>query len=209
MVDSLTTHYNLIKPEPGASPTTWGAKINGDLDQIDAQMFTNANAAANAASTALPLAGGTLTGPLIPSSTGGITGTTAGDNVQAGGVGEYLRASMFTDIPMTTATPTDIVTLPLTAGDWDVEGTISFIFSDTGGNAQGGVSKASRFLPDTFDEGTFEIGSFAGDLTDVTQSTGLARFSLGAPSTAYLVGYAEFDSGTCAAQGVIRARRVR
>lgn len=50
MPDALTTHFDLTKPEDGASEDTWGVKLNGDLDDVDDLLYralTTANYGAN------------------------------------------------------------------------------------------------------------------------------------------------------------------
>lgn len=49
MADTQTLNYGFTKPEIGASGTTWGGKLNTDLDSIDALIKTNADAIATKA----------------------------------------------------------------------------------------------------------------------------------------------------------------
>lgn len=41
MADTITVNYAWVKPEIAGSPTTWGNKLNSDLDLIDAQVYAN------------------------------------------------------------------------------------------------------------------------------------------------------------------------
>ncbi len=65
MADTDTTNYSLTKPEVDASQGTWGAKVNTNMDLVDAQMKSSADAAVAAQATAdaaVPAAGGAMTG---------------------------------------------------------------------------------------------------------------------------------------------------
>ena len=96
----------------------------------------------------------TYVGPITPSQTVGIVGTTAVNNAQAGSVGELISATIATPgtTLTTTATPYNVIATPflsLTAGDWDVYGTCCLLPATTTSYTQFacGISATSATLP--------------------------------------------------------------
>ena len=62
MADTITSNYHWVKPEISGSPTTWGNKLNADLDQIDNTVFSND--AAQTAAIAAAIAANILIGEI-------------------------------------------------------------------------------------------------------------------------------------------------
>ena len=219
MADTITPNYHWTKPEPSSSPTTWGTKVNSDLDSIDATVFsvstaaTAAAAAAGVAQTtanaALPIAGGVMTGALAPSPTAGLTGTTTNNNANAGAIGEYLFVVSTSDTAMITDTPVNCLSLSLSPGDWDVDGTGAIEFSTFGVDALCALSLTSATIP-TSTGAVPGYAEVAGQQIYFVQlATGPLRVSIAVTTLVYLVVQAEFSTGTCLGSGFIRARRVR
>ena len=138
---------------------------------------------------------------------GGIVGTTTNDNAAAGIVGEYV-SSRGTSVALTSNTNTNVTSISLTAGDWDVEGSILISPSGTLTLIVAGVSSTSATYETTEDGATYLQTTFGAGQSQQL-STGARRYSLSATTTIYLIGKGAFASGTTIANGVIRARRVR
>lgn len=184
----------------------WVAASNppGGLNDAasDGQTYGRMNAAW---SPALPLSGGTLTGPLKAP----LIGVTDGSNAAAGQIGEFLSASLAggSAITLTTNVTASPVSLSLTAGDWDVSGVVQF--SPTAAIPAGsylgaalGLTIASPGVPD----GTYQVANAS---VSTSVPTPIDRFSFTATTTVHLNAYANFASGSLTAFGQIRARRVR
>lgn len=162
--------------------------------------------------SASPTISGTVstTGTLTFAATTGMqhTGTTTNDNAATGYVGEYL-SSTAAGISLTTGIDSNVTSVSLSAGDWDVEGTTVFSPSATLTLVLAGVSSTSGVAPTGTDGLTYMQSSAfpSGSTQQITSGT--RRFSIGSTTTVYLVARAVFASGTCLANGTIRARRVR
>ena len=96
-----------------------------------------------------------VTGTITPGQTTGIVGTTTNNSAQAGSVGEYIESRVVqgSAVALTTATDTNVTSISITAGDWDVGGLIAFDGNSTTlvQNALGGASTTSATLSGTLD----------------------------------------------------------
>jgi hypothetical protein len=143
-----------------------------------------------------------------------VQGTTTNDNAPAGFIGEFISSTVLigSAVSLTTSTPANVTSISLTAGDWDVRGTVAFSAgaSTTYSQIVGALSSASATLPTNAGLGLTTL--FNNPFTTGTAqviSVGPARFSLAATTTIYLVTQAGFGVSTLAAYGFLGARRVR
>lgn len=176
----------------------------------------------------LSLSGGTMTGNIAMggnsltgtgsvsfnnTATGGITGTTTNDSAAAGKVGEYVESVITSLTNVATAgNLSDLTSIALTAGDWDVSASIYFIangatgiasvrlaVSNTAGNSGTGLVVGNNYL-------FTSMGS--NNETVITLPS--YRMSLAGSATAYLkMNVTAYTGGPPQGEGRISARRVR
>lgn len=162
---------------------------------------------------------GTFTGAITPSQTAGIVGTTTNNNADAGSVGQVVSSSVAVGsaVSLTTATGAftgkTITSISLTAGDWDIFGSVGINNAATTNftAVAGGINTVTDTLNSAYEEETrFSYGATGVVLNNVISFTfPTTRVSLASTTTYYLIGYAAFSVSTATAFGRITARRRR
>jgi hypothetical protein len=153
-------------------------------------------------------------------STSIIEGTTTNDNAAAGIIGEVASSTVAIAnvVAVTTATPVDVTTLALTAGDWEVSGVVNRELTGVTATAYGAAISptADTFPAQAGGSGVGADSSVTHNATFGTTVTGNyvtivgpVRVSLDAGATIHLVVGDTFSAGTVGAFGTLRARRVR
>jgi len=148
------------------------------------------------------------------SATGGtaVKGTNTNDNAAVGNIGEYISSvvPLASAVSITNGVNTNVTSVSLTAGDWDVSGIVSFNFAATTSITAlaGGITTTSA----TFDLNAAYIhrtAAFVPGGQAIGYGIPTIRISLAATTTVYLVAVANFTVSTATAYGRIDARRVR
>lgn len=149
--------------------------------------------------------------------TGGTWGTNTNGNAPTGMVGEYLSNVKLVGaaVAMTTNVAANVLSVALTAGDWDVQGLVGF--SNNGATTVAyqfvAISVASGVMG-TLGDGTncaqaFATATVLSTVADNVVFTPVVRISLAAAGSAFLNAQTGFGVSTSATYGFIRARRVR
>lgn len=142
-----------------------------------------------------------------------IVGTTTNDSAATGSIGEPLETVLLqaSAVTLTSNTGLDIVTLSLSAGDWEVSGSIGFLpGATTSFTVLHGSWSTTANTTNTTIGRYFQHASPAYVPTAIPMAYAVPtyRFSLSSTTTVRLVGLAVFTSTAPTAFGIIRARRV-
>ena len=153
-------------------------------------------------------------GPAGTAVLGQIPGTATNDAASTGKIGEFATANATAAgaIALTNNSATSAISLPLSAGDWDVWGQAVFkaaAITVTTLLTAGINSTAAQ--PAITSGGLAQLGLGAGltGIGDTSVNVGPTRLSLAAAGTAFLMGTLAFSVSTASLYGVIQARRAR
>lgn len=141
----------------------------------------------------------------------GITGITNNTLATAGNVGEVVSNYVAVGSGVTCANNvvTNVTSISLTAGDWDVEGNVNFSSGTTSTTgAAGGITTVTATLPGDGSEvysGITIVGAIYSNSVTLPRKV----INVNTTTTVYLEGMCSFTAGTVKASGGITARRVR
>jgi len=195
-----------------ASPTFTGTPAAPTASATTNTTQIATTAMVNSAITGNNLAGSfttlTASSTITPSQTAGIVGTNTNNNANTGSVGEFITNTV-TGTSLTSNTAANCSSISLTAGDWDVWGSVAFLpaASTTISSINSGVNTTSATLP--------SIGNYSALNAALTTGVGqnlvapIMRESLTSTTTIYMVGLSVFGASTMTCNGTISARRRR
>lgn len=218
--DNGTNATNFIDMGINSSTYNQAGYNSGAAD--DGYLYTQggnlAIGTATAAKNVTIIAGGTTSANVVATFTSAKTllmGEIDGVAATAGNIGQPFQSTVPSGsaISLTTATPANVTSIALTAGDWDVEGQVTMIATSAsmaaGSLQEAGINSTSVTLPVDGSE-SYEPVQNAITTTSFKQTFNIARkiINISAGATEFLVAVATFTAGTVTAYGNITARRV-
>jgi hypothetical protein len=195
--------FSIVRGQDGTTARSWAA---GDIVSQRA-IRLEMQGWENAAEGLFP------TSAITPSTTLGIIGTTLGDNANAGSIGEYL-SSLQPAGALANGVASSVISLSLTAGDWNVTGNVYFApnGSQTLTAVLAGVSTVNNNIP-VYTTGLLAQQNLNGayGLNGAANLVAPAqRINVSATTTIYLSAEASFTGGGgCAVAAILQARRAR
>jgi hypothetical protein len=135
-------------------------------------------------------------------------GTTLADNANAGSVGEFQTAT--NTVSLSSGVSTNITSVLLGAGDWDISASVTFIGAATTSTsiANSGVSNTSSVLPGVPMQQAFYLGvNFTN--ASISQTIPTVRDNLSVTTTVFCVAASTFSVSTETASCIMNARRAR
>jgi hypothetical protein len=139
-------------------------------------------------------------------------GTATNDSAAAGNVGEYVSSvvSSGSSVSPNSVTWTNITSVSLTAGDWDVSGIVAINNTGTATYANAAVSLYSgTTTTDHIDGDNVAQSNSAVSNAEASRVIPSYRVSIASTTSVYLKTYVNFTTGEATAWGRISARRVR
>jgi hypothetical protein len=201
--DSGTGDVTINAPAPGLTQVSSDASLSG--------LGTPASPLALAAQSDASLSG--LGSAASPLKVVGVNGVTNGSNAAAGQVGEMITSAKASSAAgaMGANVAVNILSISLTAGDWDVQGSVGIYITSLAANTAAQLSAAIGNSATIADDGYQGYGegvnpSAAAATPYNTIPMPPRRFSLTATTTIYLVGRTSIAGSGF---GYIQARRVR
>jgi hypothetical protein len=152
---------------------------------------------------------------LDPKAFAPLVGVTNASNAPAGALGEVMQTLVVvgSDVSMTTATATNILTVNLTPGDWDCDGNLNFVTTSatmvvtSPQEADIGLTNPPAMVTD----GTEAWYAIA--LTTATSKFSISlvrkRVNVSSNTSVFLTGMATFSAGTVHGYGELLCRRNR
>jgi hypothetical protein len=144
-----------------------------------------------------------------------VKGVTNASDAAAGDVGEFMSSQVLaaSAVSVPNSTATNVTSLSLTAGDWDVAGNIEIEMNGgtLGAGLNAWISLTSATQPDASLRFQFNPGSAANSQPGIVASPIVPlRVNVNSTTSVYLSAIAIYSGGTgAAASGLLRARRMR